>query len=178
MKIIGFGTAILACAIPAFGQVDTTSQPSPGQQTAPTMSPTAPGTTMSPTVPLTPGNCQPGTFVPGASNSIVEPNVSRSPFSTGGSASSAQSFETPLSAPAQPSIFSPPSPGVSGIGSTGATSGVGDIGNTGVGSIGTSGIGSSGSSGIGSSSSSPFSVPNAYTPPASIAQPRLPTTCP
>jgi len=199
MKVILFGTALLACAIPAFAQGQTGSglppagQTGSGLQPLPGPQPSSPGTTATPTNPVPPGTtapatpgCQPGSVLSGGPSSLVQPAT---PFSTGGT--SAQSFGT------VPSTSSPISTPSSAIGSSGAGSGIGSAGSSGVGSIGNSGIGSSGSSGLGSSpsssSSSPFTTPltpltapgsssvaaPAYTPPAAVAPPRLPATnCP
>ena len=117
MKIALIGTALLAWAIPAFGQA-------------------TPGTTTSPTANCQFGPAIPGYIPPGVPTSIELNSLSQLP--------SAPSYGTPPSiTPAPPSSFSPPSfPSIGS--SSGATSGIGYIGSSGIGSIGT-GVGSMGS---------------------------------
>ena len=147
MKIALIGTALLAWAIPAFGQA---------------ISPTA--------------NCQSGTGIPGYISPGVPTSIELNSLSQLPSAPSygtppsitptpPSNFSPPPSFTGMGSSFGT----ASGIGAIG-TSGIGSIG-TGVGSVGSSGVGRMGTTGIGSIGSAGIGVPSgALSPPPSFVR--------
>ena len=171
MKVLVFGAALLAFAIPAFGQADTTL---------------APAGTMSPTGPAIPGACEAAFVSPGVPSAIVVLTVPTPAAHAGVVVGSARPFGTPSGlAPAYPGSTNQSSSSasgviwgggtVSGIG-TMSTSGIGTMRSSGIGSMERSGIGSIGSSNVGSfgpspgltnspaPSSSPFIAPSISQP--------------
>jgi hypothetical protein len=122
MKVVAFGTVFLACAIPAFAQVETTI----------------------------PGNCQAAIVNSGVPSAVVI-MAGPMPLAAGRGPGFAQRPGIPSSqAPVHAGIVIQPSPSPFGIGSSAWTgSGIGAIGIGGIGSIGTGGIGSIGMGGIG-----------------------------
>ena len=123
MKVVVFGAALLACAIPAFAQVDSTI----------------------------PVPCQAALVSPGVPSAVIVLGVP-TPYAAARGPGATQRPGIPSSMTAvHPNLMMPSSPGPFGIGSSAATaSGIGAIGTGGIGSIGTGGIGSIGMGGIGS----------------------------
>lgn len=129
MKLLGFGTAILACAVPAFSQVNA---PVPGGCEAALVTPGVPSAII--VVPVPTPAPYPG--VPGPAHSLRSPGVT-----TGYPGSSNRSSST-----ASGVIWGGGT--VSGVGAMG-TSGIGTMSSSGIGSMERSGIGSIGSPNIG-----------------------------
>lgn len=159
MKALLFGTTLLACAVPAFAQIETTGHP-----------------------------CQTDTVLNGVPTLVVivpAPSLrqrahtgSFRPPAPGGSDSGANTgLMSGIGSIGTLSI------GTSGVGTINR-SGIGNIGRSGVGNIGTSGLGTLPAP---PPSSSPFSVPmtpvpapglrNAIAPPLAVAPPLFFTTC-
>jgi len=136
MKVVAFGTVLLACAIPAAAQIETT----------------------------TPGTCEAAIVSPGVPSAVVIMAVP-TPQAAGRGPGFAQRPGIPSSiAPVHPGVIVQASPSPFGIGSSAWTgSGIGAIGTGGIGSIGTGGIGSIGMGGIGSIGAPGFAV--VVTPP-------------
>jgi len=133
MKVALFGTALLACAIPASGQVAPRLQPSPS---------------------VTPGTCEAALVSPGVPSAVVVLTVPTPRMPAGdviGAPALAPRSRLP---PAYPGIVSTPSTRPAGVVSGGTASGIGSIGIGGVGSMSTSGVGSIGTGGIGSMTTS------------------------
>jgi len=167
MRVVILGTAILACALPAFGQVGTFDQSFS---------------------PVTPATCEAAFVSPGVPSAIVVLTVPAPAFPTGGTLAAPQPHGTRSSLAPPHAVVSPSSrPGgvvygpasLSGIGSM-ERSGIGSIGTGGIGSMTMSGIGSIGMGGIGSiGSSSPGFPPSPSSPFASpMMQPTVGSSAP
>jgi len=139
MKVAVFGTALLACTIPAFAQIETTVQP------------------------IIPGNCEAAFISPGVPSSIVVIPVPAPALPAGDVLGSGSSLRPRGRVrPGYVTSFpgrSSPTPAAGGIGSgigagIGSVSGIGMMVGSGIGSMGTSGVGSMSTSGIGSMTAS------------------------
>lgn len=165
VKAIPFGVAFLVCAIPAFGQVDSTLQPSTG------------------IAPAIPGNCEAALVTPGVPSGIVVVTVPTPAAHPGGVVGSARPFGTPSGLtsvyPGSTNHSASTAPGViwgggsvSGIGAM-ATSGVGTMTSSGIGSMERSGIGTIASSNVGSFGASPGLAPVSAPSPSPIFAPSI-----
>jgi len=150
MKVAIFGTALLVSAVPAFGQVDTTLQPSPSVPDICEAAITSPGIPRSVVVLTLPAPALPAGDVPGVARSL------------GTRATMTRSRSGMVSRPSSRAVGVVSDVGTpSGIGSIGTggiasmpASGIGSIGMGGIGSMPASGIGSIGMGGVGSIGSS------------------------